>query len=70
MAVPKKPTLLVTNVDGDMRLVGVGKAAKWMGLSGTTLRNIANGRGEAMGYSAETMARVAREYPQLMGAKK
>jgi malonyl CoA-acyl carrier protein transacylase len=64
----RKPELVVARANGAVRLVGVGKAAEWLGVAASTVRNISAGRGAVMGYTRETIARVEREYPQVVGA--
>ena len=63
-----KPDLVVARANGTVRLVGVEKAAAWLGMAASTVRNISAGRGPAMGYSERTIRRVEGEYPQIVGA--
>lgn len=61
----KKPVAYrLTGPDGRVYLRGIGAAAGWLGLSRTTVRRIATGRGEA---SQTTQERVRREFPSLFG---
>jgi len=60
-----KPEIAVVKVDGKKRFVGIGKAAKWLGLSSLAVRTISAGKGRERGYTQETVDRVLAEYPQL-----
>lgn len=51
-------------VTGKTILIGCAAAAKWLGLSPTTVRFIALGRED---YAEETAKRVRREFPALCG---
>jgi hypothetical protein len=63
-----KPEIAVAVANGVTRLVGVGKAAAWLGVAASTVRNVAAGRGPVRGYTEETIGRIEREYPQIKGA--
>ncbi len=63
----KKPAAYrLEGPDGRVILVGSVAAADWLGLSRTTVRRIALGRGEA---SVATISRVRREFPALFGGE-
>ena len=60
----RKPECVAIRVGGRLRMVGVGKAAEWLGISRTTLFNIVSDKG-GKDFAAETVALVKREYPGL-----
>lgn len=59
-----KPACVKVVCGGHVRLVGCSAAARWMGISRTTLYLIAEGGGK--GFAKETVALVRAEYPQLL----
>ena len=72
----KKPgaSRIVNPVTGKWMYLGCAEAAKWLvetrkiaQISTTTVRAIAEGRGELLKYNAETINLVRREFPALCG---
>lgn len=59
-----KPPCVAVRQGRSLRLVGVGRAAEWLGISRTTLFNIVSEKG-GKDFAAETVALVRREYPGL-----
>ena len=73
---PEKPKAgRVRNpVTGKWMLLGCKEAARWLvetrkiaRISVTTVRAIAEGRGELLNYNFETVKLVRREFPELCG---
>ena len=60
----RKPECVAVRVGGRLRIVGVGEAAKWLGIGRTTLFNIVSDKG-GKDFAVETVALVKREYPGL-----
>ena len=60
----RKPECVAIRVGGRLRVVGIGKAAEWLGISRTTFFNIVADK-KYTGTAAETVALVKREYPGL-----
>ena len=58
----RKPQCVAVRVGGKLRIIGQSAAAKWLGMSRTTLVAAVEGRKD---IAAETVALVKREYPEL-----
>lgn len=58
----RKPQCVAVTVGGKRRVIGQSAAAKWLGMSRTTLVAAVEGRKD---IAAETVALVRAEYPEL-----
>ncbi len=58
----RKPQCVAVRIGRKVRVIGQSAAAKWLGMSRTTLVAAVEGRKD---IAAETVALVRREYPEL-----